>query len=584
MTHVSSVCFLFGVCVLCAVGLRKAVSVGHLIPERVVGSSASTACGCHLLPASLLRIRAVLTGAISLTALVLIGVMYGKSLDQVPPHLAHDEVVIALNARSVARTGMDLNGSRFPVLFGDSAFGMRGGEPLTTYWTALVIKTFGDDEFAVRRASVIVGLLNVTLMFFVARRYFDSVGAGFSAALLLAGTPVHFFYSRVGVEVVYLLPFILGWLFLVINREAYLHHGSVGVISGGAMVLGLSVYAYKAALILAPAYLCLTVAIVTAQAVARGVPARRIWAMAAAAVGGFVLVAGPYAIDALRHTDRVAQVVHAYGVGDPTLTFLQNLHDFVRYQSVGTRLGIYFDSFNPTHLFFFGAGGWTDSTRQAGLFLIGAGVPIGVGLYASLGPMRSFSRSIVAAGFLLAPVSNFVLNEVTLRRMIPIAVFGVLLAIEGWRFIVRRWRFGRLIAVTLAFVTLAHFAWYYHDYVVDYPRNSYRAWELNIGEALRRLAERQQKRGGREHPLILVANRYLDDYARLYLGGSDLIEGAERRKPTQGSPKAVEGSRLVLRELLLDQHEQVSDACPAWRVSEIIREPHGDPSYVICEQ
>ena len=147
-------------------------------------------------------------------------------------------------------------------------------------------------------------------------------------------------------------------------------------------------------------------------------------------------------MDVFSHTDRVARLFNAYGVGDPKLSLLQNLRDALRYQSLGTRLGIYFDSFNPTHLFFFGAGGWTDSTRQAGLFLVGAAVPIAVGLYASLGPVRSFARMIVVAGFLLAPMSNVVLNEVTLRRMIPMAVFGALLATEGWRFISSRWRMG----------------------------------------------------------------------------------------------------------------------------------------------
>jgi len=175
-----------------------------------------------------------------------------------------------------------------------------------------------------------------------------------------------------------------------------------------------------------------------------------------------------------------------------------------------------------------------------------------------------------------------VLNEVTLRRMIPMAVFGVLLATEGWRFISARWRQGQLIAVTLVIVTLVHFRLYYRDYLVEYPLNSYRAWELNLGEALQRLAERHEQRGQNDRPVIFVRNQFVNDYARLYLPESDLIQRADHRKPSQGLPETTDGARLVLRQLLLD--EQVSDACPSWQVSAIVREPHGAPSFVICER
>ena len=527
------------------------------------------------------NLRLAFAGVFGLSLLALIVTIYATGLDRVPPHLAHDEVVIELNARSVAKSGLDVDGNKFPVFVGDSALGMPGGEPLTTYWTAFVIKTLWEDEFAIRRASVLIGLLNVGLMFFAARRYFNSAAAGTFAALLLAMTPVHFFYSRIGVEVVYLLPFFLGW-FLLLTGDGEMVGHRMWPIAAATFVLGLSVYSYKNAVILAPTYLCITIALVIWRAHAFDVPTRRIAMIVAVAAGGFLIAVTPLLLDVMSHPDRVARLSNAYGLGDPKLTVLQNLRDVVRYQSLGTRLGIYFDSFNPTHLFFFGAGGWTDSTRQAGLFLVGAAIPIAVGLYASLGPARSFARMIVVAGFLLAPISNAVLNEVTLRRMIPMAVFGALLATEGWRFISSRWRMGRVIAATLALVTLVHFRTYYRDYLVDYPLNSYRAWELNLGEALQRLAERHEQRGRNERPVLFVRNQFVNDYARLYLPQSDLIQTADQRKLSRGLPATADDAGLVLRQLFLD--EEVKDACPSWYVSAIVREPHGSPSFVICER
>jgi hypothetical protein len=82
--------------------------------------------------------------------------------------------------------------------------------------------------------------------------------------------------------------------------------------------------------------------------------------------------------------------------------------------------------------------------------------------------------------------------------------------------------------------------------------------------------------------VIFVRNQFLNDYARLYLPDSDLIQRADHRWLSHGLPKTTENARLVLRQLLLD--EDVSDACPSWRVSAIVREPHGAPSFVICER
>src|SRR5690349_12167192 len=236
------------------------------------------------------NVRLAVAGVVGLSLLVLIGVIYGTGLDRVPPHLAHDEVVIEVNARSVAKSGVDVDGNRFPVFVGDSALGMPGGEPLTTYWTAFVIKTLWEDEFAIRRASVLIGLLNIGLMFLVARRYFGNALAGAFAAVLLAMTPVHFFYSRIGVEVVYLLPFFLGWfLLLTIDAEEASSEQRLWPIAASTFVLGLSVYAYKNALVLAPAYLALTIALVVWRAHESHAPVRRIGVMAAAAVAGFLL-------------------------------------------------------------------------------------------------------------------------------------------------------------------------------------------------------------------------------------------------------------------------------------------------------
>lgn len=130
------------------------------------------------------------------------------NLSGVPAGFFADEASIGYNAYSILTTGADEFGVRFPVFF--RAFG-EYKSPIQTYSTVPLIAIFGLNEFAVRMASVIYGLLTIIAIYFLSKQIFKDdkklyLGALFSA-LFLTISPWHIHFSRAPLEG--LMPFCL---------------------------------------------------------------------------------------------------------------------------------------------------------------------------------------------------------------------------------------------------------------------------------------------------------------------------------------------------------------------------------------
>jgi 4-amino-4-deoxy-L-arabinose transferase-like glycosyltransferase len=196
------------------------------------------------------------------------------------------------------------------------------------------------------------------LIFFVARRLFGSDPLALWAAACLALTPAHLLYSRVAVDILFGLPFMLAWLYLLLRFE---DQGNPTMLFASTCALGLSVYGYKSAELVAPTYLLLTCIAAygkTRQPRSCGI-----------ALTGFLVAVAPFVVALALHPERYRTMVAFYHVYDRNLNPLQGLHDLVRYDSVGNRLGAYWGHLSPSFLFFFGDVSVPDSTRRAGVFL-----------------------------------------------------------------------------------------------------------------------------------------------------------------------------------------------------------------------
>ncbi len=165
-------------------------------------------------------------------------------LDSLPTGVTIDEAGQGYSAYSILKTGKDEWGDFLPINprgFGDYK------PPVFMYLLVPSIAVFGLNGFAVRFPSAIAGILSVWVMFFLVFELFKDKKLALLASFLLAVSPWHIYYSRLGWESNIGLLFFLGgvWVFLKSLK-------SPGWFSLSAFLLGLSALSYHSYKLLVP--------------------------------------------------------------------------------------------------------------------------------------------------------------------------------------------------------------------------------------------------------------------------------------------------------------------------------------------
>ena len=345
---------------------------------------------------------------------------YLRQLDSAPPHIQIDEALIAINAQSIAATGRDLGGTWFPLYTRTAETSWY--QPIVIYASALALAIFPFAEWSVRLPTVIFGLLDIGLMAALVHRWFRSIPLAILAAAMLTLTPGHFIHSRYGMDYVYPVAFILGWLLcLVIYRE----QGKPWQLVLATATLGLGFYCYISSIVLMPLYFLFTLAVLYES----GAPRR---AFGHAAAGFFPLLL-PFAIWLLMNPEAYGATVAKYGLYDSSqMNAAQGLRSSISFLSVGQRLSLYWNYFDPS-LLFFGSGIKVQfSTNLVGVFLLPMAVFMVAGMWSALLDRRDILRRIVLLGFVTAPLAAVIpTEENAIFRALGLLPFGVLLAMIG---------------------------------------------------------------------------------------------------------------------------------------------------------
>jgi len=145
--------------------------------------------------------------------MILAAILRLPLLDRFPTGITIDEAGLGDSAYSILKTGKDEWGDFLPLnprSFGDYK------PPVFMYLLVPSIAVFGLTEVAVRLPSAIAGILTVWIVFLLVCDLFKNRNLGLLAGFLLAISPWHVYYSRLGWESnVGLMFFILGiWLFV----------------------------------------------------------------------------------------------------------------------------------------------------------------------------------------------------------------------------------------------------------------------------------------------------------------------------------------------------------------------------------
>lgn len=122
-----------------------------------------------------------------------------------------DEASHGLEAYSLLTTGKDTHGQPWPVIF-QAVNDYR--DPVMVYSTIPFVKFIGLNEFAVRITSALYGVLEVLMIYFVGKEYFNEK-IGLWSSFLLAISPWHIHFSRVGFQLIAAIFWLLFSLYFL---------------------------------------------------------------------------------------------------------------------------------------------------------------------------------------------------------------------------------------------------------------------------------------------------------------------------------------------------------------------------------
>lgn len=178
-------------------------------------------------------------------------------LARLPPGPFVDEAYTAYDAFSILETGRDLWGNLLPVYF--PSWGGDAVEGLYRYLCIPFVAALGPGALSARLPAALAGTLAVLFTYLLGRRLLGP-WPGCAAALLLALSPWHVAFSRIGFRGI-LLPTLAA-------AAAWAAAAAAGMGEGerrprrwvvAAVLLGLTIYTYSTAKLFVPLFLVLLV-------------------------------------------------------------------------------------------------------------------------------------------------------------------------------------------------------------------------------------------------------------------------------------------------------------------------------------
>lgn len=173
-------------------------------------------------------------------------------VSEIPHGLYHDEVDAGYQARSLLQTGKDYRGDLSPFFI--SSF-VDPRTPIPVYLTAITTILFNTPELQVRMSSVIVGTINVLLIFILVRLWFKNFYLASVVAFVFATNPWHIQFSRFNHEAQSIILMLL--LFLICFTLGLLKKKFILLVLA-VMFLALGMYTYRTMSLFSPLILVIS--------------------------------------------------------------------------------------------------------------------------------------------------------------------------------------------------------------------------------------------------------------------------------------------------------------------------------------
>jgi 4-amino-4-deoxy-L-arabinose transferase-like glycosyltransferase len=418
--------------------------------------------------------------------------LYGAHLGEVPIYLGNDETEFSLQAHAIATTARDDEGRLLPVYFhtGENSW----FHPALVYEMAPILMILPPKPWVVRLPIVLIALIDILLVFVLARRLGVSDIAALGAAALLAVTPAHFMHGRFVADYLCPVPIVLMWLILLIDYDRSKNERRL--IAAGT-VLGIGLYTYIASVVMMPIYMALTYAVL----LVRGERRFRPYALVTVA---FVVWLLPAALWLMRYPEIYGGMTHRYGGAH-----LDVLHDgwsMLAGDALKQRWRIHRSFFEWRYLFDRAESNIMSSTYTTGVFLKAMAVLIPIGLYQMLRNRRTGLSLAIVAVFLSAPTAASLIPEpyATDRALVLLPMAAVIGGFGIDWLVARRASYAewgaRAVLVGLCVWMTIQFRDFYHVYRTGYRDQTAFWFNGNHPEAFEPILTRYPPLTKGEHP------------------------------------------------------------------------------------
>lgn len=503
--------------------------------------------------------------------LLIATLLYSFRLDRVPVHLNQDELEFSLNAYSISRTLKDQYGNFLPFYFWH--LGSFWATPVMTYLTAVFLKFLPIRESVIRLPSVFVGVSTIALLMILAKGIFKERKYAIVAGSLALATPVLFMHSRLLLDNLYPVPFVLLWLIFL---KKFLDKKKIIFLFTSGLSLGIGFHSYHAAKIMMPVYFLASLAFL---AIGEKTKVK----IMATFIAGFaipILLAVPWFV---RYPDSFIanQIGYISGIDrsvNPQGGFwgVINAGRLVQYGSS------YLTYLEPKILFISGDRSLIHSTQKSGaftfpiVFLLVFGI-----LYVVFRTKDKFAR-LVLFGFLSYPIAASLVNDpLRISRGLVVIPFMILLSLWGIKFLfsfkdnaVRALIYAILVLVLLQFFS------FLVGYFGVYRKESYSWFNNDIGGAMESAVKSTKIRKVENVYIdrnIYFAERYVKFFSLKF--SSDLETRAIYFDPAQ-----EDFSSFPIYSLVILRAEDILgriDKLGKFEKIETIREPNGYETFYI---
>ena len=418
-------------------------------------------------------------------------------LDKFPPSLFSDEVDLGYQAYSLLKTGKDYNGNLLPISF-QSFADFRA--PLYIYTVVPLVAILGLNEWAVRLPAAFFGILAVYGIYFLVRTLGFGAWVGMISSFLLAISPWHLQYSRVGFEVTLMLSLLILGTACFISG---LKNRSLLLIS--TVLFALTLYSYSTAKLFVPIFVIGLIIIFAKELFKLSLKFKILLIfffllIATPMISDTIIGKGlfrfsytsifadstiPKEIDILRGIDSKKETVELGQKSNLISKFSHN-----KIFSLGeVFLKNYLSAFSTNFLFINGDHIGRHSVGKMGEFYLVEIITFLAGVFWLVKFGKGIQKKLFASWLLLAPIPSSLTvgggdHATRLILMLPpLIMISALGFYNLWSYLWRE-NFKKALFVLLIIFFTVNLYFYFHQYYIHHPIEQERLWHYGFKQAI----------------------------------------------------------------------------------------------------